>query len=148
MLVNFFDCRGLVNSYICPPKTQISKEYYKFVLEGLLDHIWWKWPELLRWWILHQDNAWLHMGALLREYLECHNNEVMKRSLYLCDFWLFPSLICELCGQKFETDAQVIRESQTIFEHIPKKFKTTIKKWVGRMEACLAANRRYLERNC
>ncbi len=58
------------------------------------------------------------------------------------NFSLFPSLKCELCGGNFETDAQVIQETQTIFRLISKnEFETTTKKWVERMEARLTANR-------
>ncbi len=47
----------------------------------------------------------------------------------LSKFWLFLSLKCELRDQNFETDAQVIQQTQKILERIPKEeFKTTIKK--------------------
>ncbi len=36
-------------------------------------------------------------------------------------FWLFPLLESDLYGWNFETDAQVIQETQTIFGRIPKE---------------------------
>ncbi len=81
----------------------------------------------------------------MQEWLECQNTEEMKhpqysQNLVSCEFWLFPSLKYELRGWNFESDAQVIQETNMIFGHIPKEeFETTIKKLVERMEACLAA---------
>ncbi len=56
-------------SHVCPPKTNINKEYCEIVMEVLLDHILWKQSELLWWWILHRDNAGPHMAALVQEWL-------------------------------------------------------------------------------
>ncbi len=52
-----FTCQGMVHQHVCPSKTWISKKYYKMVPERLIGHIWQKWSELLRRWILRQDNA-------------------------------------------------------------------------------------------
>ncbi len=121
-----FDCWRMIYRPVHPPKTQISKEYYKMILEKLLDHIRQKWLEFLRQWIHHLDNARPHTAALLQEWLECHNIEVMKYPPYcpdlvLCNFWLFLSLKCELHGHHLETDTQVIQETQMIFGRIPKE---------------------------
>ncbi len=107
------------------------------------------------------DQNFFDSGFFIRTVLDCikllksglwHNIEVTKYPLYsldltLSNFWLFPLSKHELCGWNFETDAQVIQGTHTICRHIPKKkFVTTIKKWIERMEACLAANRWYFEK--
>ncbi len=53
------------------------------------------------------------MAALVQESLERHHIEAIKHPLYSqnlssCNFYFFPSLKCELCGQDFETDTEVI----------------------------------------
>ncbi len=72
ILVIFFHRWGMVYQHVSPLKLRISKEYYKMIPERILDHIQWKWQEFLQWWILHQDNAWPHMVALVQEWLEHH----------------------------------------------------------------------------
>ncbi len=65
MLVTLFNCHQMIYQHVFPPKTRISKEYYKMVLEGLFDRFRWK-PLELHQWIFHQDNArppiWLLLG--------------------------------------------------------------------------------------
>ncbi len=105
---------------------------YNTVLDRLLYHGQRNSPELLRQWILHQDNAWSHMAALVQKWLEHHNTEMVKHPPYSpdmepCNSWLVPSLKCELHGRHFEIDAHVIQETQTIFECIPQEeFETII----------------------
>ncbi len=93
----------------------------------------------------------MHTAALRQEWLEQYNIEMMRHPLYSldlvpCDFWLFSSLKCELCTWNFETNAQGIQETKTIFGCIPEEFETTIKKWAERIEACLAANGWYFKK--
>ncbi len=54
MLVAFFNCWRIVYQQVCPPKTRVSKENYKIVLERFPYYVWQKQQEVLRWWILHQ----------------------------------------------------------------------------------------------
>ncbi len=63
--------------------------------------------------------------------VECIHRQcpMYRLELASCSFWLFLPLKHKLCSRNFKTDAQVIKETQMIFGHIPKEeFETTIKK--------------------
>ncbi len=97
LLVAFFDCRGMVYQHVCPPHTKINKEYYLTVLKTLKDHIRRKRSELIGRWVLHQDNATPHTAAVVQQWFQDQDIELMPHSPYSpdlapCNFWLFPTL--------------------------------------------------------
>ncbi len=67
-----------------------------------------------------------------------------------CDFWMFPNLKKEFCGQKFDTDAEVKSAVQQFFKVIPEvKFKKTIHiKRPDRKRQCIIhADGRYFKKH-
>ncbi len=101
-------------------------DYCVSVLEKLLGHI-------VGQWILHHDNAHPHMAHLVQEWLERHDIAVMVHSAYSPDlasrnFWLYPTLKCDLRSQFFESDEVIHRIQKSLHAYPRPNFAKQLKK--------------------
>ncbi len=151
MLVNFFNCQGKVYQHVRPPKRWISKEYYKMVLERLLDHIWWKWPELLLQWIFlsRQCSAvYSYCCTKVARVPQQWSVEATTTQPGPRTVWFLVVFVVETWIEWLELQNRCLGDSgnpDDLWTH-SKEGVWNLKKWVERMEACLTANRRYFEK--
>ncbi len=155
LLVAFFDCRGLVHQYYCPPKTRSNAEYYIKTLEKLREHIRRKRPDLRNQFIFHQDNVRPHSASIVPQWSEEHNIQMFNHLPYSldlapCNFWLFPTLKKHFGEHQFRTDQDVVTATTTFFNRLEEaKFHKTIEqKWSERMENCIRNDGWYFEKEC
>ena len=110
MSIIFCDTKGIVLNHMVPDKTIVNGDYYSGVLrEQLRRAIRDKRPELYRsGFILHQDNAPVHVSLGVKHTMSDLNIEPLQHPLYspdlaICDFFLIPTIKDHLRGRKFES---------------------------------------------
>ncbi len=70
ILCVFFDAQGVIYQHVVPPKTKINAIYYVQVFGSLQKHINKNRPEIVRSWILHQNNVRPHVASSVCNFLE------------------------------------------------------------------------------
>ena len=110
MSIIFCDTKGIVLNHMVPYKTIVNGDCYSGVLqEKLLRAIQDKRPILYRsGFILHQDNAPVHVSRIVKQTMSDLNIEPLQHPWYsldlaICDFFLFPTVKDHLRGRKFES---------------------------------------------
>ena len=110
MSIIFCDTKGIVLNHMVPDITIVNGDYYSGVLRELLRRaIRDKCPELYRsGFILHQDNATLHVCRVVKQTMSDLNIEPLQHPPYspdlaICDLFLFPTVKDNLRGRKFES---------------------------------------------
>ena len=154
MSIIFCDTKGIVLNQMVPDKTIENGDYYSGVLrEQLLRAIRDKRPELYRsGFILHQDNAPVHVSRVVKQTMSDLNIEPLQQPPYspdlaICDFFLFPTVKDHLHGRKFESREELgtaITESlrTVIRDSLQHVFRT----WVERWDKCIKAKGSYFEK--
>ena len=67
---SFFNIDGMLYQHVILALTTVTGLYYGDILKVLQGHIRWKRPRLrARSWMLHHDNARLHVANIVAEYL-------------------------------------------------------------------------------
>ncbi len=153
MLCAFFDAEGVIHQHVAPPKTKINAVYYAQVLKLLQKRINKKTLEIVRLWILHQDNVRPQVASIVRDFLEKSEIPMVTHPPYSpdlthCDFWLFPSLKKVLQGCQFSSNQEVVTVSQTFFNSLSQADfgKTIMTKWIERMNTCIKSRGQYFEK--
>ena len=153
LLVEFFDCKGIVHHEFVPRGSMVNRQLYKDVLARLRDAVRRKRPELWgnQTWILHHDNAPAHTSLLIRSHLAKQQTSVVPHTPYSPDlapanFFLFPKLKTTSKGRRFQTTEDIkenaIRELRAITESA---FQEGFQQWKKRWEWCIASRRDYFE---
>ncbi|GFR69007.1 histone-lysine N-methyltransferase SETMAR [Elysia marginata] len=140
----FFYMNGVILRWPVPIGTTINAQYYKKVLQDKLrPAIRKKRPGLLESGILfHDDNAPVHTARAVTDVLAGYKWEVLEHPRYSpdlapCDFNLFPKMKEHLCGQRFETEEDIIQATKLAVKKLDKcSYVTTFKDWLQRIEKC------------
>ena len=108
LLSAFFDNKGIIHKEFVPAGQTINAAFYQAVLNQLLQHIQWIWPELYRtgkWMLLH-DRAPAHSVICACQFLAQKMVAVIDHPPYFpdlapADFFLFPCLNAAMTGVRF-----------------------------------------------
>ncbi len=91
MLCVFFDAQGVISQHVVSPKMKINAVYCVQVINK-------KWQEIAHSWILHHDNARLHVASIVRDFLEKHEILMVAHPPYSAD--LAPRfLVTSICKE-------------------------------------------------
>jgi len=106
MLMVFIDCHGIVHHEFTPEGQTVNAASYVEVLKHLRDRVCCMRPQLWegRQWILRHNNAPAHSALIVREFLACNYNTVLKHpphspDIAPCDFFLFSKCKLVLRGR-------------------------------------------------
>lgn len=152
MLIVFFDLDGIVLAEFVPRNTTVNSEYYKGLLERLINDVCVKRPE--KWasgFILHHSSAPYHTSLLVQQCLSDENITVCPHPPYSsdlapCDFWLFPKVKAAMRGKHFES-IQDIKEAVTAqLDTLTKEdFQHCFAEWQERWDKCVQSEGEYFE---
>jgi len=140
-MIVFFDLDGIVQAEFVPRNTTVNSEYYKGLLERLINDVRRKRPE--KWangFILHHDNAPCHTSLLVWQFLSNKNIMVCPHPPYspdlaLCNFWLFPKVKMTMKGKRFESIHDIETAMTAQLKTLTKEdFQNCFKKWQERWE--------------
>lgn len=153
MLTLFCDAQGVVLIDFLQPKETVNSIRYCTTLSRLKEAVRRKRPHLWagrKFWINH-DNASPHTSFDTTKKLDEWNLKVLPHApnspdLAPCDFSFFPRLKKELRGRRFDTIAELQKETQRILMSWPKEFfNDTMHELVGRWQKCVKADGEYFE---
>jgi hypothetical protein len=142
MLVNFFDCEGIVR-----------QNHYLEVLKRLREQVRRKCPE--RWrnqdWLLHHNNAPAHAALSVQRFLVAKNMAVVPHPPYSpdltpWDFFLFPRMKSNLKERRFQDVTEILEQSLTVPHAIPEsQFKRCFQQWQKRWTRCITSEGKYFK---
>ncbi|GBP33922.1 Histone-lysine N-methyltransferase SETMAR [Eumeta japonica] len=144
MATVFWDARGVIHiDYLEKGKT-ITGEYYSKLLDRFDVDLTQKRPHLAKKKVLfHQDNARVHTCLVTMAKIHELRYELLPHPAYspelaLCDYYLFPNLKKWLDGKRFESNKEVITETNAYFESLKKTYYLEgIKKLEKRWTKCI-----------
>ena len=154
MAIIFSDMKGIVLNHMVPDKTFVNGDYYYNVLrEQLRRTIRDKGPELYRsGFILHQDNAPVHVSRVVKQTMSDLNIEPLQHSPYspdlaICDFFLLPTVKDHLCGRKFESREELGTAITEALRTVTRDgLQHVFHAWVERWDKCIKAKGSYFEK--
>ena len=133
----FWDAHGILFiDYFEKGKT-INSDYYVALLDGLNAEIKKKRPHMQKKILLfHQDNAPCHKSMKTMVILNELSFKLLRHPPYSPDlapsnYWLFVDLKKMLQGERFDSNEEVIAETEAYFENKDKSF---FKKGIGKLE--------------
>ncbi|GBP75472.1 Histone-lysine N-methyltransferase SETMAR [Eumeta japonica] len=129
MATVFWDARGVIHiDYLEKGKT-ITGEYYSKLLDRFdVDLKQKRRPHLAKKKVLfHQDNARVHTCLVTMAKIHELRYELLPHPAYSpdlapCDYYLFPNLKKWLAGKRFESNEEVITETNAYFESLEKTY--------------------------
>ncbi|GBP28527.1 Histone-lysine N-methyltransferase SETMAR [Eumeta japonica] len=128
MATVFWDARGVIHiDYLEKGKT-ITVEYYSKLLDRFDVDLKQKRPHLAKKKVLfHQDNARVHTCLVTMAKIHELRYELLPHPAYSpdlapCDYYLFPNLKKWLGGKRFESNEEVITETNAYFESLEKTY--------------------------
>ncbi|GBP84565.1 Histone-lysine N-methyltransferase SETMAR [Eumeta japonica] len=144
MATVFWDARGVIHiDYLEKGKT-ITGEYYSKLLDRFDVDLNQKRPHLAKKKVLfHQDNARVHTCLVPMAKIHELRYELLPHPAYSpdlapCDYYLFPNLKKWLGGKRFESNEEVITETNAYFESLEKIYYLEgIKKLEKRWTKCI-----------
>ncbi|GBP03932.1 Histone-lysine N-methyltransferase SETMAR [Eumeta japonica] len=153
MVTVFWDARGVVHiDYLEKGKT-ITGEYYSKLLNRFDVDLKQKRPHLAKKKVLfHQDNARVHTCLVTMAKIHELRYELLPHPAYSpdlasCDYYLFSNLKKWLGGKRFESNEEVITETNAYFESLEKIYYLEgIKKLEKRWTKCIELNGDYVEK--
>ena len=153
MATVFWDSRGIIFIDYLEKGETITGAYYASLLDRLNNEIKKKRPHLTKKKVLlHQENARVHTCAVAMAKIESLRFELLEHPPYSpdlapCDYFLFPNLKKWLGGKRFESNEDVITQTNAYFEELPPSyFKDGLKKLEKRWEKCIELNGDYVEK--
>ena len=152
MLIAFFDIDGLAHHEFVPTGQTVNKEFFKTVLQRLLDAVRRHHPENWRFgnWILHHDNAPAHRAVTTNEFLAKHNILSLPQPPYSpdlvpCDF-LFPQLKKTMKGRRFDYVEHIHANAMRQLRAITKSdYQRCFHQWQECWNKCIQAQGHYFE---
>ena len=102
--------------------------------------------------IFYHDNVPVHLSGIVAAKLNELRYESLPHPLYLpklasCDFFLFLNMKTQLAGKNFNSNEEIIVETEAYFNEFNKSyFLEGVKKWSGRREKCIALKGDYVEK--
>lgn len=153
MATVFWDARGVIHiDYLEKGKT-ITGEYYSKLLDRFDVVLKQKRPHLAKKKVLfHQDNARVHTCLVTMAKIHELRYELLPHPAYSpdlapCDYYLFPNLKKWLGGKRFESNKEVITETNGYFESLEKTYYLEgIKKLEKRWTKCIELKGDYVEK--
>lgn len=153
MATVFWDARGVIHiDYLEKGKT-ITGEYYSKLLDRFDVDLKQKRPHLAKKKVLfHQDNARVHTCLVTMAKIHELRYELLPHPAYSpdlapCDYYLFPNLKKWLGGKRFESNEEVITETNAYFESLEKTYYLEgIKKLEKRWTTCIELKGDYVEK--
>lgn len=153
MATVFWNTQGIVHiDYLEKGKT-ITGEYYAELLERFDADLKQKRPHLEKKKVLfHQDNAPAHKSAIAMEKLQGLGYKLLPHPPYSpdlapSDYYLFPNLKKWLGGKRFESNDEVITETNAYFEGLDQSYYLEgIKKLENRWTKCIELKGDYVEK--
>ena len=153
MATVFWDSRGIIFIDYLEKGETITGAYYASLLDRLNNEIKEKRPHLTKKKVLlHQDNARVHTCTVAMAKIESLRFELLEHPPYSpdlapCDYFLFPNLKKWLGGKRFESNEDVIAQTNAYFEELPPSyFKDGLNKLEKRWEKCIELNGDYVEK--
>ncbi|GBP09164.1 Histone-lysine N-methyltransferase SETMAR [Eumeta japonica] len=149
MATVFWDARGVIHiDYLEKGKT-ITSEYYSKLLDRFDVDLKQKQPHLAKKKVLfHQDNARVHTCLVTIAKIHELRYELLPHPAYSpdldpCDYYLFLNLKKWLGGKRFESNEEVITETNAYFESLEKTYylegiKKLEKRWTNCIELKVA----------
>ncbi|KAL7726572.1 hypothetical protein ACLKA6_010437 [Drosophila palustris] len=128
MVTVFWDARGVIHVDYLEKGRTINGEYYSNLLGQFDSELKKKRPHMAKKKVLfHQDNAPAHksvvaMMKLCELHYEILPNPPYSPDLAPCDYYLFPNLKKWLGGKKFQSNEQVICETNAYFEDLDQSY--------------------------
>lgn len=153
MATVFWDARGVIYiDYLEKGKT-ITDEYYSKLLDRFDVDLKQKRPHLAKKKVLfYQDNARVHTCLVTMAKIHELRYELLPHPAYSpdlapCDYYLFPNLKKWLGGKRFESNEEVITETNAYFESLEKTYYLErIKKLEKRWTTCIELKGDYVEK--
>ena len=153
MATVFWDARGIIFiDYLQKGKT-VNGEYYANLLSQFDEELKKKRPHLAKKKVLfHQDNARVHTCAVSMAKIHELGYELLPHPPYSpdlapSDYFLFPNLKKWLGGKRFESNNEVISQTNAYFDDLNKSyFSEGIKKLEKRLTKCIELNGDYVEK--
>jgi len=153
MATVFWDARGVIHVDYLEKGRTINGEYYSNLLGQFDSELKKKRPHMAKKKVLfHQDNAPAHKSVVaMMKLCELHY-EILPHPPYSpdlapCDYYLFPNLKKWLGGKKFQSNEQVICETNAYFEDLDQSyFMEGIKKLEDRWTKCIRLKGDYVEK--
>ena len=124
MVISFFYTDGMVYQHVVPPHTTVTGLYYRDVLKVLQGHITRKRPYLhATSWMLHHNNARLHVANVVAEYLaqinlKCIPHPPYSLDLAPCDFFVFPNVKKHLRRRRFQSPEAVVKAAKAVLKDL------------------------------
>ena len=153
MVTFFFDSHGLIHHEFVPQGQTVTQNYYREVLERLLQRM--RRVRREQWekkgWMLHHDNAPVHTAISVKRFLAEKQVPQLSQPPYSpdmapCDLWLFPRLKEVLRGSRFEDLEDVQRNVTKVLRSIPnEEFQRCTHSWFQRLKRCVESNGDYFE---
>jgi [histone H3]-lysine36 N-dimethyltransferase SETMAR len=148
----FWDERGIIFIDYLEIGQNINSEYYIALLKYLNDEMKKKRPHLKKKKVLfHQDNALVHKSIKTTAKLHELGYELLSHSPYApdlhpSDFCMLADLKRMLAGKKFNTNEEVIAETEAFFEAMSKSYyKKSIEKLYDHYNRCIALERNNID---
>lgn len=100
---------------------------------------------------IHHDNAPAHRSAVVMEYLEENNIQLIPHPPYSpdlapCDFWLFSRLKDHLRGNRYESRSQLGSAIYQYMKAIPvEDYRSCFQQWKNRLRRCVEVQGDYFE---
>jgi len=153
MLIIFFDSQGLVHKEFVEEGKTVNAEFYKGVMDRLLQHIQRVLPAAFcsRDVFLLHDNAPAHDAASFCQILTPKNVKTLYHPQYSTDlsppdYFLFPKLKIKLKGPHFADVAEI---QEAVTDELKKfqkdEFSAAFQKVYDSAEACIYVNGAYFE---
>lgn len=159
MCIVFWDSQGLILCHMVPEGNTVTKEYYSYVLESLVQPVlrgrcFGSSPRAL--YFLH-DNASSHTAAQTKAMIQHLGWNLLAHPAYSpdlapSDFFLFPALKLHLKGRTFSSRSQIGSVIHHWFSSKPREWFTEgINKLPERWRRCVERNGGFIEKwltNC
>lgn len=101
---------------------------------------------------IHHDNAPAHRSAVVMEYLEENNVQIIPHPPYSpdlapCDFWLFGRLKDHLRGNRYKSRSQLGSVIYQYMKAIPvDDYRSCFQQWKDRLRRCVEVQGDYFEK--
>jgi hypothetical protein len=84
---DFFDCEGVIHPEFLPRGQTVNEKCYLKVMKRPGEAVSRKGPDLWRGkiWLLHHDDAPVHLSLLIRDFLTKHETKLILQPLYSPD---------------------------------------------------------------
>jgi histone-lysine N-methyltransferase SETMAR len=152
MFIVVFDAQSVIHCEFVPEGQTVNGQFYLGVMERLLKRIRRFLPEFdnsKEWFLLH-DNAPAHTAGVVR-FLARRQATVLHHPPYSpdlapADFFLFPKLISQLKGKRFQDFSTIQANVTEQIRSIPKdSFKNSFQLLYERCKSCIDRQGDYVE---